>query len=466
MDAIKRISDVVGALKAGKRAFRRQWTYEELAHHQRDRLYALISHASRNSPFYRDLYKGVRLDDGPALADLPVVDKTMMMENFDRFVTDPRLKLAELQDHIRGLKDDKYYLKEYRVLTTSGSTGQQGVFVFNRPEWSTAISTGLRTGSYAGMASPRFPRRWRFAAIGAGSPLHVTGRYYRCVDMGAHKTLRMTAMTPMEEMVAALNRFQPDFIFAYSSIASLLAIEQLEGKLQIQPRAVTTNSEVRSEEMEQSIEAAWGITPFNTYGMTESGLVLANDCAHHKGLHVYGDLFLAESVDENNQPVAAGESGAKLLVTNLYNYTQPLIRYEVTDVVTFSGDRCPCGSPFRLIANVGGRTDDILTMPRRDGGEVPVHPHNLRSPIAEVTDIKQYQIIQEQDGLYVTLVLRKDAASSDEVRQAVQSRLEQKLSALGAVCPVLHVNFVDHIERDQQKMGKFRLIKCNIAKRH
>lgn len=464
MDAIKRISDVVGALKTGKQAFRRQWTYEELAQHQQDKLHALINHASRNSPFYRDLYQGIKLDDGPALTDLPVIDKTLMMENFDSFVTDPRLKLAGLQDHIGRINDDKYYLNEYRVLTTSGSTGQQGIFVFNRPEWSTAISTGLRTGSYAGMASPRFPRRWRFAAIGAGSPLHVTGRYYRCVDMGAHKTLRMTAMTPLGEMVAALNRFQPDFIFAYSSIASLLAIEQLDDKLRIQPRAVTTNSEVLSGEMEQNIKAAWGVTPFNTYGMTESGLVLANDCAHHKGMHIYGDLFIAESVDENNQPVAAGASGAKLLLTNLYNYTQPLIRYEVTDVVTLSDEQCPCGSPLPLITNVGGRTDDILMMSGRDGGEVPVHPHNLRSPIAGITDIKQYQIVQERDGLHISLVLRKDTASADEVRQAIQSKLEEKLSALDAVCPVLHMNFVRHIERDQQKMGKFRLIKCNIPK--
>jgi phenylacetate-CoA ligase len=466
MDAFKRYFDVILALKAGKKAFARQWTPEDLTSHQRERLHALISHASRNSPFYKELYQGIKLDDGLAITDLPVVNKSMMMDNYDRFVTDPRLKLTGLQDHIRQIKDDEYYLKEYRVQTTSGSTGQQGVFVFNRPEWSTAISTGVRTGSYAGMASPRFPRRWRYAAIGAGSPLHVTGRYYHCVDIGVHKMLRLTAMAPMEEMVTTLNRFQPDFIFAYSSLASLLAIEQLDGKLHIQPRAVTTNSEVRSEEMEQNIKAAWGITPFNTYGMTEAGLVMANDCARHKGMHIYGDLFIAESVDENNKPVSNGESGAKLLMTNLYNYTQPLIRYEITDVVTFSDQTCPCGSPFQMIANIGGRTDDILTMPHRDGGEVPVHPHNLRSPIAEITDIKQYQIIQEQDGLHINLVLRKDAPSAGEVRQAIQSKLERKLNALGAVCPALHINIVESIERDKQKMGKFRQIISKIPERN
>ena len=200
--------------------------------------------------------------------------------------------------------------------------------------------------------------------------------------------------------------------------------------------------------------------------MTEAGLVLANDCAYHKGQHIYEDLFIAESVDENNQPVTDGESGAKLLMTNLYNYTQPLIRYEITDMVTFSDQTCPCGSPFQMIANIGGRTDDILTMPHRNGGEVPVHPHNLRSPIAEITDIKQYQIIRERDGLHINLVLRNDAPSADEVRQAIQSKLERKLSALGVVCPSLHINIVKSVERDKQKMGKFRQIKSNIPKRN
>jgi hypothetical protein len=55
--------------------------------------------------------------------------------------------------------------------------------------------------------------------------------------------------------------------------------------------------------------------------------------------------------------VPHGTAGAKVLVTNLTNYAQPLIRYEVPDRVTLSDDLCPCGRPFTMIARIDPRPD-------------------------------------------------------------------------------------------------------------
>ncbi len=458
---IRRFAAFAGAWKTHKRSMARHWTRDELKKHQQERLVSLVTHAVHKSAFYRELYHNIKISGGFCLTDLPVIDKSLMMENYDRFVTDPRLSLAGLRAHLQEISHDDLYVDQYRILTSSGSTGLRGIFAFNRREWQIAIATGLRTSHYAGLKAPRLPIRWRMATIGAGSPLHVTGRYYRCVDVGAHKVLRLTPSTPIDRMVAALNDFQPDFIFSYSSIASLLAIEQIEKRLSIHPRSVSTNAEVRTGEMEENIRQAWGVTPFNTYGMTEAGLVLANDCSCHHGLHVNEDFFIAETVDENNRPVPDGQSGAKLLITNLYNYTQPLIRYEISDIVAFSDTPCECGHPFKTISSIGGRSDEIIYLNRLQGGEIPVHPHNLRSPIAEITEIKQYQIIQEDDGLHLTISLRHDAPA-DVAARKLEDKFVQKLSSLGAVCPALHIKIVGEIERDERKMGKLRLIKSNL----
>lgn len=462
MNKIRRFSDFARAYITHKRTIDYQWEPDELKRHQQRRLYSLVNFAAQNSSFYKDLYKDIDIHQNLSITELPTINKKQMMNNYDDFVTDRSVKLADLQAHIHEIKGDEFHLNKYRVLTTSGSTGLRGIFVFNRDEWSTAIRTGLRTAHYAGLTSPRLPNRWRMVAIGANSPLHVTGRFYMCVDIGVHNILRLPALTPIRDLVKALNEFKPDYIFGYASILSLLAIEQFEGRLNIRPMAVTTNSEVRTEDMESNIREAWGVTPYDTYGMTESGVVLANDCSHHCGLHVFEDLFIVEAVDERDNPVPDGQSGAKMLMTNLYNFSQPLIRYEITDVIRLSDQRCQCGSAFKLISDIEGRTDDILYLTNEKGARVPVHPHNLRSPIAAIADIKQYQIIHEMDGIHITLALRNDAAATDQLAQTLKDKLSDRLLSLGVICPELHIKFVDELERDQEKMGKLRLIKSNI----
>lgn len=256
---IKRLQDVVRALFIQKKLNSHdRWTRQDLLKYQNQQLSSLVAYAIRYSPFYKELYRNIRTDKGVFLNDLPIIDKATMMENFDRFVTNPRLKLAELQAHIGQLVRDEYYLGEYRVITTSGSSGLKGVFVSNRREWCTALANVLRFTSFLGI-SPRLPNRWKISSIGADSPMHVTYRMAVSSDVGLYKFQRLEATSSIEDIIKALNAFQPEGLTAYSSIASLLAIEQLEGRLNIHPKVVSTSSEVRTEDMEQKIRAAWGV---------------------------------------------------------------------------------------------------------------------------------------------------------------------------------------------------------------
>jgi phenylacetate-CoA ligase len=462
---MKHFIDLLSALRIRSECVKHEWSREKLDKFQQTELQSLVRHAIEKSPFYRQLYKDIVVDDNLAVTDLPATNKTMMMDNYDQVVTDSRLKLKDLQAFISQVKFGQSYLNQYRVFTTSGSTGRKGVFVFNRDEWIKAVSTGLRVGYYCGIKNPRlFPKRWRFALIGAGSPLHVTASYYHAINSVFFNQVILPVTAPFVEIVTALNRLRPDFLSCYPSLASLLAIEQLDGRLDIHPIAITTNSETRTPEMQQNIENAWGIAPFNNYGTTEAGVNIAIDCDCHCGLHIFEDFFIVEVVDEKNDPVPDGQLGAKILFTNLYNYTQPIIRYEIDDVIALSAESCACGHPFKMIADIEGRADDILYICSEEGEEIPVHPHNLRSPAAEITEIKQYQISQETDGLHITLALKNDVIA-DEVTARLEDKYAKKLASLGVQCPRLHIDVVDFIERDHKKMGKFKLIKSNAARK-
>ena len=115
----------------------------------------------------------------------------------------------------------------------------------------------------------------------------------------------------------------------------MLALEQQEGHLKISPRVVVTMAEVCTEDMKNKIKDAWGITPCNSYAITEMPF-LATTCSHNKGIHVFEDMAVLEVVDENNRPVPDGVLGHKILITNLFSYTRPIIRYEITDMIEMS----------------------------------------------------------------------------------------------------------------------------------
>jgi phenylacetate-coenzyme A ligase PaaK-like adenylate-forming protein len=453
----RRLRDVGRALRIARGLSAREgWTRDELIAHQQRQLSALVRDAAAASPFYRERCSHALGDVGIALDELPVLTKSELMAGFDRMVTDPRLRLAELEAHVAGLARDEYYLGEYRVMATSGTTGERALIVYGRREWSVALAALLRWMAMMAI-SPRLPRRVRLAAIGAPSPVHVSNRYAITMDVGLHRMLRLPATADVEELTGALNAFQPEAVIVYASIAGLLAIEQLEGRLRIRPRVVSTTSEVLSHEVRAWIRAAWGVEPYNLYAMTEAGIV-ASECAEHRGLHAYDDLAILEVVDEGGRPVPPGSPGQRLLVTNLVNRVQPLIRYEVSDLVVAAKDPCPCGRPLRLLTAVEGRRDEILHLPGARGRSVSLHPVHLHAAMAALAEVRQYQLVHDQNGLHALVALRGDARQ-DEAAARIASALRQALRERGVASANVSVGLVDRIEREGSSAAKLKTIK-------
>jgi phenylacetate-CoA ligase len=459
----KRLRDGSAALPLSREMRQRDaWTRQELEEYQLGRLRALVRHAKTNSPFYREHLDGVDPDRLSGVEQLPTTDKRTMMEDFDRFVTDPGLKLAEIRDHLEGLGRDEYFRGEYRVLSTGGSSGYAGVFAFDRREWRTVLASTMRSGWYAGI-TPRLPNRIKWASVAAHSPRHATTRVSQSADFGLYKLMRLTVMDPMQQIVVALNEFQPECLTTYPSFGSLLAIEQLEGRLSIVPRVVTVTSEICTEDMAQTIEAAWGVKPFNWYAMCEA-INIGISCPDAEGIHLFEDMAVVEVVDENNERVPDGTPGSKLLVTNLYNHTQPLIRYEVSDMLTISPEPCSCGRPFRVVTQLEGRSDEVLRFDAIAAGVVDVHPHHFRDLLGGFQQLKQYQVVQEDGELHLRLVLRV-GVDRDAFAVEIREGMTGMLKFHDAVCPSLVLEFADEIERRPEQMGKLQLIKAGRKSR-
>jgi len=265
--------------------------------------------------------------------------------------------------------------------------------------------------------------------------------------------LMLSANEPLPSMVEKLNKWQPETLVVYASIGRILADEQLAGHLNITPRTVTSGSEVLTEETRLRMIQAWGDQIYNNYAATKG--VAAIECEQHRGMHVMEDLAIVENVDLNNHPVPAGTYGDKLLVTVLFKYTQPLIRYEIEDSVRFTEEPCPCGRPFSLIESIQGRIQEVLSFPGVAGGSVSVHPlifHN----IMDTLPVNGWQVVQDTDGLHILLAGIHGAIDEKQVHILVH----QALSSQGAVVPLLQIQRVLSIP--QTKAGKTTLVKSNL----
>ena len=249
----------------------------------------------------------------------------------------------------------------------------------------------------------------------------------------------LAASEPLETIIERLNDWQPEVLIAYASMMRILAHEQLAGRLQVAPRAVMTSSEVLTEETRRRIVQAWGERLFNQYAATECGS-LAAECDHHRGMHLMEDLVIVEVVDENNHPVPPGVYGDKLLITVLFNRTQPLIRYELSDSVRLSSDRCPSGHPFRLVDAIQGRVEEVLSFQGVVGAVVHVQPL-VFSRIMDTLPVSGWQVVQEADRLRVLL----SGVRGPFADEALAESLRRALIEQGATLPHVEVQRVTTI---------------------
>jgi phenylacetate-coenzyme A ligase PaaK-like adenylate-forming protein len=447
----------VGTL--GELLARDAWPRERVLAHQQARLRALLEHAVTSSPYYRRTL-GPNAPDAP-LGELPTLSKATVMERFDEIVCDPRLRLADVQAHLADQATaPQPFLGEYRVASTSGSTGLRGVFVHTVREFAIWAAACLRAFSRAGA----WPGA-RLLAIGAPSPAAVTRQLFADLQAARPDAPRVSVATPLPELVDALNAYQPDGLVGYPTVAGQLAGEQLAGRLRIKPRFGAYGAEPLTPDVRRRIHEAWGFEPASVYAATEA-LMLGSSTPQDPCLELSEDLLVVEVVDDQDRPVPAGAPGAKVLVTNLVNYAQPLIRYQLSDVVTpadaadLDGPN-PSGRPWRRIASIEGRCMDTLHLPGPHGRRVAMHPTALGPAFASLPDVHQYQIVYDARGLHARVVLA-DRADTD-LPERLHRALAEAIEAAGAVPPAIDVEQVTALQREPGPAAKFKLVKSIIT---
>jgi phenylacetate-CoA ligase len=362
------------------------WPRERLEEFQLHALRRLLDHAAGTCPYYHEMFREQGLNSGilQTLADLrkwPLLQRETILES-----------RREMRSAL-----------PYRLISksTGGSSG-------------TPLHFDLDTGSNDRRTAQMYRGYgWAGGAPGTkqlhvwGAPLSTVAGWKRA-KMRLHQWLDRKQIlncfdfTPenLKQHIETWNRYRPEVVVAYTNPLYEFA-RDLEGRglIPFAPKSVIVGAEKLHAHQRETIERVFRTEVFETYGSREFMLIGA-ECEKHQGLHLSMENLFVEILDEDGYPTPHGEEG-NVVITDLFNYGMPFIRYVNGDRAIAGWEQCSCGRGLPLLKKVTGRQLDILRTP--DGRRVPgeFFPHLVKDYPA----IRRFQVIQDQlDRIEIRLV--------------------------------------------------------------
>ena len=402
-------------------------TVAQRAEVRRQRLRELVNYARENSPYFAKLYANIPEDFD--LSDLPTTEKPVLVANFDDWVTDRRINKEMVSKYLErdAEKDRSLLLDEYTALHTSGSTGNPLLMVrddFHNKIHAQLIGQRLLKGTSPDMLSIAKHRRASVISMAKGASSYSAFLRIKANNPEhAHNLLGINAIESVDSIVKKLNDFQPETMAGYPSMVVQLAVEQLQGRLHISLKHLVTSAETLTEENWQLLREAFQCPVGNNYCMTEGGEVaMTHNCPH---LHINDDWVIVEPVDADRNPITDPEEWSQgVLITDLSNFIQPVIRYYVNDMVRILPSDEPCSN--MPILKVQGRTFPMFTAA---GKKYSVA--GLYSKAKVWPDLVNFQFVQKDDTtLEVRGVCKSDPA---QVLPSLCVRLKEFMEEMG--CP-------------------------------
>lgn len=442
-----------------------KYTPERLQKLQNDKLRKLLHHAAQHSPYYQQKFKGIDLNSCQ-LRDLPILKKNDMMNHFETFVTDSRLKRQPIIDFMSDFNNiGKYYLDDYVVCHTSGSQGQAAVIVQPKDSPFHLFAMQVARGhampkTWGTLFKKLFKKRSRWAMILFKPCFIPSGAAFGYMPKASSKLadlMRLNLSDPFEDNLKKLDEFKPNFITAYVHILEQLARAARNGQTSIASNGhlelVIGISEPLPPETQEYIQKHLGVPVANHYAMGECPQ-LSLGCPKGQGAHINSDMAILENVDADYNPVPPGTPGSKVLLTNLLNYVQPIIRYEIDDVITISPDPCPCGNKLPLVSAIAGRANDQFWLKTETGDILKMSNFIFKDAFLLLFDLAEYQVIQTGVNQFKVLVEVTPGSSltTTQIRESIDKLLRHESLPTTIECDI---RIVDKIPHDA-KSGKLR----------
>lgn len=151
---------------------------------------------------------------------------------------------------------------------------------------------------------------------------------------------------------------------------------------------IVSGSEMLHDATRKSLSDAFCCKVVSRYSNEENGFLGQDDQENNVFIHNRADYFIEILKLDSDEPAEMGQVG-RIVVTDLYNYAMPMVRYDTGDVGAWQ-EVDICGIKRRAIGKFGGRKVDMIF----DIYGNPISPHAITNSMWKYTDIKQFQFIQ------------------------------------------------------------------------
>ena len=346
------------------------------------------------SPFYATF---------KSFEDFPIGNKSLFMSQFNQIniYGIQKEKAFQIgQDAEKGLRRNSM-IGSITVGLSSGSTGNRGIFLVNEKERAQWVASVL----FRVIGLSKSQRTVAFF-------LRANSELYESVRSKILKFNYYNIFDPLDQHWQNLRTTKPDIIVAQPSVLIRLIeisnIEFLPWKVQ----KVISVAEVLTMEDSKRIQVWSGTTIDQVYQCTEG--FLAHSCENGK-MHWNNDSILLEKAWLN-------KTQYKPIITDLKRSTQPIIRYEMNDILTEG--KCDCGLKSDVIQSIDGRSDDVFEW-INNKTKVVLFPDFIRRTIVfSHPEIIDYTIVK--NNKHLELWIDGPEHAFDAARNALHKLLKTK----------------------------------------
>jgi putative adenylate-forming enzyme len=372
------------------------------------------------SKFYRDYYQELDIREWQ---QFPIIDKSIMMANFDDLNTvgikkHTAFELAIAAETTRNFSST---LDGYTVGLSSGTSGNRGLFIVSQQEQQAWAGTILAKALPKSILTPQ-----RIAFF-----LRANSNLYETVSRQRIQFNYFDLFDPVENHIDRLNQIAPTILVAPPSMLRLLADARSNGTLNIIPNDIFSVAEVLDPLDEIYIRDRFNSTIHQLYQCTEG--FLGSTCKH-------GTLHLNEDILAIQKDYIDRDAGKFMpIITDFNRRTQPIIRYRLNDILTERQTPCPCGSILTALVSIEGREDDIFWLSAQTGARsIPIFPDFIRRAIIIASnDIQEYQAVQKSSDS-IEIYLKVPAESRESIEQQVDISLRDLFTRSHCQIPQIH----------------------------
>lgn len=383
-----------------KSLFRPKWKNRaDLELYQQKKLKLHLDWVKKHSPFYQQLQ---HFD----FQNLPIMNKQNMMDNFDMLNTQGITKTKALQ--IATAAEESRDFQEtlpnnITVGLSSGTSGNKGIFLATENERAQWVAEVLRR-----VLPIKIGERQKIAFF-----LRSNSTLYQAIKSNLYDFNFFDLKEPIEVLISKLADLEAHILIAPPS--ALLAIAQQKDFYRFKFRKIISVAEVLEKDIQQYLELAFEQTIHQVYQATEG--FLGSTCQFGV-LHLHEDLILFEKNYIDNST-----SAFYPIISDFNRRTQPMIRYELNDILHERQKPCPCGSVFLAIDHIEGRSDDILDFEGKK-----IFPDFLRYAILlSSDDIINFQVIQNPKNQLLIRLKTKNETDFSLICEQVKNRIEKLL---------------------------------------